>query len=128
MVLFKLKSSGETTFDVTPFIVLNTYAVSTQPDFDTWYDGNRTERRGVKRQKLKGTFSIKFFDKKDYADFFTFLESNKTSADYIDATAYDVKKRTTKDSIFYIDYEPANLEPSTGFSFNDEIELTITER
>ena len=64
MVLFKV---GD--LDITPFIVAGSYAVSSQPEYDTWYDGNRTERRGIKRWKLKGSFNVKFMDANDYRSF-----------------------------------------------------------
>lgn len=125
MVLFKI---GE--LDITPFIVLNSYNISSQPEFDTWYDGNRLERRAIKRWKLKGSFEVKFFEQKDYQDFLHAIESQVelNSASYVRATVYDNKKRTTKEADVYIDYEPANLEPIAGHEDNEETEITITER
>lgn len=123
MVLFQIG-----VLDITPFIVLNTYAVSSQAQYQEWTDGNGTSRRGVKRLRLKGTFSVKFFDLNDYNSFLDAIEDNKTSGDYLLATAYDAKTRTTKESYYFIDYEPANLAPSVGHEFNEEIEITVTER
>jgi len=123
MVLFQI---GE--LDCTPFIVLNTYQVSSQPVYDEWTDGNGTVRRGVKRVKLQGSFSVKFFDQTDYTNFLSAIETNKTTGDYLEATAYDNKTKTTLQTDYYLDYEPKNVEPSIGWSFNEEIEITLTQR
>lgn len=123
MVLFQIGA-----LDITPFIVLNSYQVSSQPDYDTWFDGNRTERRGVKRKKLKGSFSVKFFSQKDYRDFLNAIETNKTTGDYIYVTVYDNKLRNVKTTNVFMDYEPIDIEPSIGWSFDEETEITITER
>lgn len=124
-VLFKI---GE--LDITPFIVLGTYAISMQPEYETWYDGNRTERRGIKRTKLKGTFSVRFFSLKDYNDFFNAIETNKTSGDYLSAAkVYDNKSRTEFSNVdVYMDYEPTNQAPAVGYSFGEDIEITVTAR
>lgn len=116
--------------DVTPFIVLGTYGVSMQPEFDTWYDGNRTERRGIKRTKLKGTFSVRFFSLKDYNDFFDAIETNKTTGDYLTAAkVYDNKSRTEfSDVDVYLDYEPTNQAPAVARDFGEDIEITLTAR
>lgn len=117
-------------FDVTPFIVLNTYEVSNQPVYKEWVDANGKFRKGVKRTQLKGSFSVKFFNPKDYADFFSALENNHNpNADYITVNIYENKSRSllvSKD--VYVEWEPANVEPSIGWSFNDEIEINIEER
>lgn len=123
MVLFKI---GD--LDITPFIVLNTYTISSQPDYDTWKDGNSTERRSVKRIRLKGEFSVKFFNRTDYNNFLDTIETNKTTGDYIYVTVYDNKLKNIKTTNVFMDYEPANLEPSVGWSFNEEIEVKVTER
>lgn len=123
MVLFQIGA-----LDITPFIVLGSYEISSQPDYDTWYDANRTERRAVKRVKLKGSFSVQFFSAKSYQDFLSAIETNKTTGDYLYATVYDNKTRSVKTTNVYVDYEPINVEPSIGRSFDEKIDITITER
>lgn len=128
--LFEIPLSENTSLDITPFIVLNTYAVSTQAVYAEWTDGNCYERRGIKRRKLEGSFSVKFFSAKDYQDFLSAIENNRVPGfDYIIANVYDNKKREVKEgAAVYLDYEPPNVEPAIGFSFNEEIEITVTER
>ena len=123
-----LNSQG--TFDVTPFIVLNSYEVSIQPVYKEWVDANGKYRKGVKRTQLKGSFNVKFFNQKDYNDFFNALENNKVQGtDYLTANVYDNKSRALLSSkSVYISYEPANVEPSVGWSFNEEISIEVEER
>lgn len=127
--LFEIPITGGTAFDVTPFIVLNTYEVSSQPDYEGWIDGYGHNRRNVKRRKLEGSFSVKFFNKKDYQDFLTAVESARvTGFDYIVANVYDNKTRAAVSTVnIYLDYELPNLEPSIGYSFNEEIDIDVTE-
>lgn len=117
-------------FDVTPFIVLNTYEVSEQSVYKEWTDANGKFRKGVKRTQIKGSFDVKFFSQKDYADFMSALRDNHSpNEDYITVNLYENKSRTfltSKD--IYVEYEPANVEPSIGWSFNEEISITISER
>ena len=118
-----------TSLDVTPFIVLNTYNVSSQPVFKNWNDGNGHERRAVKRRRLEGSFNVKFFSLSDYQAFLAAIEGQRvTGFDYLPVRAYDNKSRTVKTANVYLDYELPDVEPSIGWSFNEEIEINVKER
>lgn len=123
------RGGQQTLFDVTPFIVLNTYEVSSQPVYDDWVDGYNHSRRLVKRRKLKGSFDVKFFDVKDYRDFLSIVEEARvTGFDYIVANVYDNKLRAVKSTVnIYVDYELPNVEPSIGYSFNEEVTIDVEE-
>lgn len=116
--------------DVTPFIVLNSYAVSEQCEYIQWYDGAGTDRRGIKRRKLIGSFSLHFMNPNDYKTFIETVESSKSSdyADSIQATVYNNKTRSTTSTRVYLDYDPPNIEPSAGYSFTEEFEVNLSER
>ena len=128
--LFEIPYSSGGSLDVTPFIVLNTYNVSSQPVYDEWTDGNCHTRRSVKRRRLEGSFSVKFFKVADYQNFLLAVEQQRAEGfDYITVNAYDNKSRSVKTSVnVYLDYEMPDLEPSVGYSFNEEVEITVTER
>lgn len=127
--LFEIPYSSGGSLDVTPFIVLNSYEVSSQPVYDKWNDGNGHERRAIKRRRLEGSFSVKFFSPSDYQAFLAAIEGEKvTGFDYLSVIAYDNKSRTVNTIEAYLDYEPINVEPSIGWSFNEEIEIKVTER
>lgn len=127
--LFEIPYASGGSLDVTPFIVLNTYEISSQPVYDKWNDGNGHERRAIKRRRLEGSFSVKFFRPSDYHDFLTAIEGQRVAGfDYIPVMVYDNKSRTVKSANVYIDYEPIDIEPSIGWSFDEEIEVKVTER
>lgn len=127
--LFEIPYAAGGSLDVTPFIVLNTYEVSSQPIFDKWNDGKGNERRAIKRRRLEGSFSVKFFNHSDYQAFLAAIEGERvTGFDYVPVNAYDNKTRTVKTINAYLDYEPLEIEPSIGWSFNEEIEIKVTER
>ena len=129
-ILYTSGDSQELAFDVTPFIVLNTYGISDQPVVDTWTDGNNHERRGLKRRRLKGDFSVKFFDQKSYQDFLAAIIASRVEGfDYLTVNIYDNKSRTYNSNVnVYFDFEPLNVEPSVGWSFNEEIDINVSER
>ena len=122
--------STDILFDATSFIVLNTYGISDQPDYQKWTDGNSHERRGLKRRRLKGSFSVKFFNQKDYQDFLSaIIKSRAEGFDYITVNIYDNKSREYIENVnMYFDFEPINVEPSIGWSFDEETEIEATER
>lgn len=122
--------STDILFDATSFIVLNTYGISDQPDYQKWTDGNHHERRGLKRRRLKGSFSVKFFNQKDYQDFLSaIIKSRAEGFDYITVNIYDNKSREYIENVnMYFDFEPINVEPSIGWSFDEETEIEATER
>lgn len=127
--LFEIPYISGGSLDVTPFIVLNSYGISSQPVYKKWSDGNGHDRRAVKRRRLEGSFSVKFFSPSDYHAFLAAIEGQRVEGtDYISVIAYDNKSRTVKTINAYIDYEPVNVEPSIGWSFNEEIEIKVTER
>ena len=128
--LLEITYGDSSTFDVTPHIVLNSYNVSSQADYETWTDGNQHERRGVKRRKLKGSFSLMFFDRTAYANFLNAIENGReTEFDYYTVNIYDNKARNYRSTVnVYLDFELPNVEPSIGYSFNEEIEVEVTER
>lgn len=123
------RGGQQTLFDVTPFIVLNTYEVSSKPVYDDWVDGYNHSRRSVKRRKLQGSFDVKFFDVKDYRDFLSIVEEARiTGFDYIVANVYDNKSRAVISTVnIYVDYELPNVEPSIGYSFNEEFTIDVEE-
>lgn len=128
--LLEITYGDSSTFDVTPHIVLNSYNVSSQADYETWTDGNQHERRGVKRRKLKGSFSLMFFDRTAYTNFLNAIENGReTEFDYYTVNIYDNKARNYRSTVnVYLDFELPNVEPSIGYSFNEEIEVEVTER
>ena len=128
--LLEITYGDSSTFDVTPHIVLNSYNVSSQANYETWTDGNQHERRGVKRRKLKGSFSLMFFDRTAYANFLNAIENGReTEFDYYTVNIYDNKARNYRSTVnVYLDFELPNVEPSIGYSFNEEIEVEVTER
>ena len=116
--------------DITPFIVAPSYNVSLQPEYDTWYDGNRTERRGIKRWKRKGSFNVKFMDPANSQTFLSTLQEALTVQGYVEAIVYDNKTRSVTETAIpvFVDFEPPNIEPLAGREDNEEITIRITER
>lgn len=123
MVLFKI---GD--LDITPFMVAGSYKVSRQPEYEEWKDGYSNERRGMKGWRLRGNFSLLFFDRKDYQDFLTTVENAVQPGGYLYATVYDNKTRNVMTTNMFFDYDPANIEPLIGFSGCEQINISVSSR
>ena len=50
-------------------IVMNTYDVNDQPQYEEWIDANYKVHRVLTREKIEGNFQVKFNKKEDIEDF-----------------------------------------------------------
>ncbi len=83
-ILFKISS-----YDMTKYVVKSTYDVNTEPEFESWRDGNFHEHRIYVRDRIKGSFDVIFFgnDNTPYDNFITRL-SNATNNRLSTITVY----------------------------------------
>ena len=64
-VIYDFKPTGS---DYT-VIVMNTYDVNDQPQYEEWIDANYKVHRVLTRQKIEGNFQVKFTKKEDIEEF-----------------------------------------------------------
>lgn len=83
-VLFKISS-----YDMTKYVVKSTYDINSEPEFESWRDGNFREHRIYVRDRIKGSFDVIFFGSNNtpYNNFITRL-SNATSNRLSNITVY----------------------------------------
>lgn len=67
--------------DITRHIVKDTYEVNTEPEFESWTDGNFREHRIYVRDRVRGSFDVCFLgeDNTVYQDFLDLLETATTN-------------------------------------------------
>jgi len=121
--------TGNSSFNVTPYIQVPTYKINDVPLGDSWQDSNWYSHDDIVRYKAKGTCTVWFDDVNTFESFADFIETNKAADGYIKATLYLNKKHTTKANIdIKIDWEPQNDLPFYGRKQHEGYELTIEER
>lgn len=121
--------TGNSVFNVTPFIQAPTYKIDDAPLGDSWQDSNWLSHVEVVRYKAKGTCTVWFDDPNDFEAFTDFIENHKAADGFIKATLYLNKKHAQKSNIdVTITWEPQNDLPFYGMKQHDGYELTIEER
>ena len=121
--------TGNSSFNVTPYIQVPTYKINDVPLGESWQDSNWYSHDEIVRYKAKGTCTVWFDDVNAFESFTDFIETNKAADGYIKATLYLNKKHTTKANIdIKIDWEPQNDLPLYGMKQHEGYELTIEER
>ena len=123
MELFRIGST-----DYTNDIVVPSYEVNSQDIYDEWKDANKIKHRHIFRQKISGSFIMKFKSKERYIEFIRVLEEKKTIEGYIPITVYSNNTNKTKEINAFITIEPANEMPLFRKYDYDGMEVTIEER
>lgn len=121
--------TGNSTFNVTPYIVVPSYQVNDSPLGDSWQDSNWYSHTEVVRYRATGSCTVWFDDISTFESFTDFIENNKGADEYITASLYLNKKHTVKENVeVIIGWEPTNDLPLYGRKAHGGYELTIEER
>ena len=98
--------------DITRFIILGSWDVNEEDVYETWEDANRLAHRGVVRQKVKGSFDVKFYSIQDHEYFIDLLTNplsfNNDSSGTINCTVCINNKNKTKTIDAFIDFKLKN--------------------
>lgn len=83
-ILFKI---GNT--DLTPWVKKDSFSASREPVFQSWTDGNWTERREYVRTRLTGSVPLSFTRAADFAAFLALLTSERNVNGYYHVTIWN---------------------------------------
>ena len=137
MSLFKMGNK-----DYTRFITVPSYKVTSKPVTKEYSDINQITHKEFIRNKISGSFTLKFFDDSSYSEvethksaaenfqeFFEYYQQLKSNSGLITITVYVNNLNSTKEIQAYIDMEPSNTMPymNSGKSY-EGFDVTITER
>lgn len=129
--------------DYTRFITVPSYKVTSKPVTKEYEDINMVSHKQYVRNKVEGSFTLKFFDDKSYDEnynsytaaenfqaFFDAYNSLRSSNGLIEIEVYVNNLNTTKTIKAYLDMEPSNTLPYMNASGKDYdgFDVTITER
>lgn len=119
-------------YDLTEHIVVPTYKVNEQPEYEEWKDANYTVHREIVRTKVKGSFSVVFSSLSEYEEFLQAVEDHTIEDGSTQVTVYLHNKAhddqgITKQAYLFIDFDPQDALPIMG-SEDSEFEITVSER
>lgn len=118
--------------DITRFIILGSWDVNEEDVYETWEDANRLAHRGVVRQKVKGSFDVKFYSIQDHEYFIDLLTNplsfNNDSSGTINCTVYINNKNKTKTIDAFIDFKLKNYVPAISEDRDPGFTVSLEER
>lgn len=90
------------TTDITKYILSGTYEVNEENILKEWTDANQVVHRNIIRQKIKGSFQLKFHTEEEYSAFCELVRENRTSEYLLPMTLYIVNADEEKEvNVFY---------------------------
>ena len=117
--------------DYTQNITVPSYKVNEFDESDDWEDGNKKKHKYIVRTRIKGSFTMKFFDILTFNDFFETINSSKIqtgdNSGAVLITAYIQNKNITKSFYAFIDADPADTLPLMGSADYEGFEVQIEE-
>lgn len=112
-VVYDFKPSGSDT----TCIIMNTYDVNDQPQYEEWVDANYKVHRVFNRFKVQGSFQVKFNKKADFEEFLNKFGSPMHTYDPIYLSVFVNNRASSSSTValkrayFYVDYTTKNEMP-----------------
>ena len=113
--------------DYTNNIINGPYAVDEEPVCDEWVDGRGVTHKSKKRDKISGTFTMKFRTLAEYTTFANLIKTSTESGQYVECTVFLNKKQETRTKNFFIEWFPVASQKSNLVYDYGEITITISE-
>lgn len=130
LIDIKYKENNVTkTYNLSQHVPMGTYNVNVLEEYEEWTDSNYDIHRKLKRNRVEGTFNLKFKSIADYEEFLNVITKARTTTgqNYIEMDAFATNKGTKYNKKFYIDFTPKNDLPFMADSKNDAFTVTIKE-
>ena len=114
------------TTDITKHIIAESYDVNEEDVYNEWTDANKVKHRDAIRQKIVGTFTLKFNTDKEYAYFVNLIKTSRTAARLLPMTVYVVNADENREVKMIYSFKPKVARSLTGGktyqSFDFEVE------
>ena len=130
LIDIKYKENSVTkTYNLTQHIPMGSYNVNVLEEYEEWTDSNYDIHRKLLRNRVEGTFNLKFKSIGDYETFLSTITKARTTTgqNYIEMDAFATNKGVSYNKKFYIEFEPKNDLPMMSDSKNDAFTVTIKE-
>lgn len=117
------------TYDLSTFVPMGTYNVNVLEEYEEWTDSNYDIHRKLLRNRIEGSFDLKFRSIADYEELLRILALAKATTDqnYIEMDAFATNKGLRYNKKFYYEFAPKNDLPMMADSKNDAFTFTIKE-
>lgn len=113
--------------DITKHIIASTYNVNNIDDYNEWKDGWHRKHRDVIRERVIGSFDLKFLKgTNDYSDFVSLVERAKVNGS-ITMQVYVSNKNIEKTIDAYCDFAPT-LRKNVGMKDHEQFTFALEER
>ncbi len=113
--------------DYTPFIISKTYKVNRLDVYESWTDANGITHRVVYRQKISGSFDIKFINRSHYSQFLSDLGAVKNDG-YHAVSLYLNNMLTSANANVFITMEPAMNAQYSDYPEMAKFSVKVVER
>ena len=130
LIDIKYKEDNVTkTYNLSQHIPMGTYNVNVLEEFEEWTDSNYDIHRKLLRNRVEGTFDLKFYSIDAYEEFLNVLTKAKTTTgqQYIEMDAFATNKGTSYNKKFYYEFAPKNDLPQMADCKNNAFTVTIKE-
>ena len=112
--------------NLTPFILKNEYTVNKTFEYKEWQDANGNYHRNIIRDRISGTFKLKFLTPATYTSFLNAIEAAKTGIDMVTMTLYCNNTEQYATRSIYFDFKPTMIK--TGLSnYYKEFDVSVQE-
>lgn len=126
----KYKVNGVTqTYNLSTHIPMGTYSVNMSEEYEEWTDSNYDIHRKLLRNRVEGSFGLKFKNIADYEEFLNALSLAKstTQQNYIEVDAFCTNKGTSYNRKVYYEFAQTNDLPLMADAKNSAFTVTIKE-
>lgn len=123
------ENNVQKTYDLTRHIPVGSYDVNMNEEFEEWTDSNYDIHRKLLRNRIEGTFGIKFNSIAEYESFLNILALAKitTGQNYIEMNMFVTNKGQTYTKKFYYEFSPKNDLPNMAHGNSEAFSFTIKE-
>ena len=113
--------------DITKHIIASTYNVNCIDEYDEWKDGWHITHREFIRERVIGSFDLKFLKgTSDYANFVSLVENAKVNG-CLSMNVYVSNKNIAKTIDAYCNYTPT-LRKNVGVKEHEQFTFILEER
>jgi len=92
--------------DITKHILSESYDVNAEDIFKEWTDANKVTHRNIIRQKISGSFELKFNTQEEYSAFCELIRKSRTAQYLLPMTLYVINEDKEKEVNVFYKYEP----------------------
>lgn len=110
-------------------VIAGTYAVQNNNIYAAWTDGNGSNHRQLKREKMQGSFDMFFRTMEEYETFMAAIKASQETNfnTYVSATLTDNLSNEDVESNYYFDYAPIRNRDADWRDYLEKFTVNVEE-